>query len=69
MTLNRDAGAVRSSSHAGLRPTRRPARTTVDGEGVVNMPRVNPAVAVVTPRQMMVTEARTVMSVTGAGAS
>lgn len=69
MIMNRDAGAVRSSSHTGPRPMRRPTQPTVDGEGVVNMPRVNPAVAVVTPRQMMVTEARTVMSVTGAGAS
>lgn len=51
MNLNRDAGAVRSPSHTGPRPTRRPTNPNVDGAGVVDMPRAMPAVAVVVPRQ------------------
>lgn len=57
MILNRDAGAVRSSSHTGLRTMRRPTQPTVGGEGVVNMPRVNPAVAAVTPWRVNSNEA------------
>lgn len=68
MNLNRDASAIRLPSHTGWRPPRCPTQPTVDGEVVVNMPRVNPAVAAVPPRQTMAMEARTVTSVTCAGA-
>lgn len=45
MIMNRDAGAMRLPSQTGLRPMGHPTQPTVDGECVVNMPRVNPAVA------------------------
>jgi hypothetical protein len=45
MMMNRDAGAVRLPSHMGLRPMGAPTQPTVDDALVVNMPRVNPAVA------------------------
>ena len=55
MILNRDAGAERSSSHTGPRPTRRPTRTTAGGEGVVNMLRSHVSVvAAVILRQKMI---------------
>jgi hypothetical protein len=56
MIMNRDAGAMRSLSPTGLRPMGHPTQTTVDDEGVVNMPRVNPAVAAETLRRVMVQE-------------
>lgn len=37
MVLNRDVGALRSSSHPGLRLLRRSTQTTVGDESVVNM--------------------------------
>jgi hypothetical protein len=68
MNMNRDADALRSSSHTQLRPQRRPAKPTVDGEVVVITPRVHRVVVAVT-RRLMVMEARKVTSVTGADAS
>lgn len=55
MNLNRDASAMRLSSHTGLRPTRRPTQPTVDGEVVVNMLRSRAfVVAAVLLRRWMV---------------